>query len=107
MLYTWKCHHYTHPNVISTVDKPRRRCMINPHNIQAGLSHQGEIDIHLLGPTEIVSFGVRLEGTVRDAFDEKLFVTFQKEFRRRANSRILSRCHVERSRDISRSMFSC
>ncbi len=29
--------------------------MINPHNIQTGLAHEGEIDIHLLGPTEIVS----------------------------------------------------
>jgi len=75
--------------------------VINPHNIQAGLSHEGEIDIHLLGRTEIVSFGVRLERTVGDAFDEKLFVTFQKEFRRRSNSRVLSRGHVERSRDIS------
>src|SRR5438046_10309694 len=103
MLYTWKCHHYTHPNVISTVDKPRRRCMINPNNIQAGLSHQGEIDIHLLGPTEIVSFGVRLEGTVRDAFDEKLVVTFQKEFRCRGSLRILRRCYDMARRAISRS----
>ena len=107
MFFPGKCHQHPHASVSAPVEKPRRRCMINPHNIQAGLSHEREIGIHLLGPTEIVSFGIRLEGTVRDAFDEKLLVTFQKEFRRRANSRILSRCHVERSRDISRSMFSC
>ena len=57
--------------------------MINPHNIQANLTHEREIGIHLLRPSEIVPLGVRLEGTVRDTFDEKLFVTFQKEFRRR------------------------
>jgi hypothetical protein len=81
--------------------------MINPHNVQTGLAHEAEIDIDLLGPSEIVPFGVRLERTVRDAFDEKLFVTLQEKFRGRANSRVLGCCHVERSRDISGSIFSC
>jgi hypothetical protein len=88
MFFPGKCHQHAHPCVSASVEKPSRRRMINAHNIQSGLSHEREIDIHLLGPTEIVPFGVRLEGTVRDAFDEKLFVTFQKEFRRRANSRV-------------------
>jgi hypothetical protein len=76
--------------------------MINPYNIQADLTHEGEVGLHLFGPAEVIPFGVRLKGTVRDAFNEKLLVTFQEEFRRRANSRVLGCCHVERSRDISR-----
>jgi hypothetical protein len=95
MFFPGKCHQHAHPCVSASVEKPSRRRMINAHNIQSGLSHEREIDIHLLGPTEIVPFGVRLEGTVRDAFDEKLFVTFQKEFRRRANSRVCT--HSESS----------
>ena len=75
--------------------------MINSHNIQADLTHEGEIDIHLLRPPEIVPLGVRLERTVRDAFDEKLFVAFEKEFRRRANSRV---CVVVMSSEVETSI---
>ena len=100
MFFPGKRHQYAHPCASASVEKPGRRCVINSHNIQADLAHEGKIDIHLLRPSEIVPLGVRLEGTVCDTFDEKLFVTFQKEFRRRANSLVCRRCHVERSRDI-------
>src|SRR5207244_12463170 len=90
-----KRHQYAHLCATASLEKPRRRWMINSHNIQAGLAHEGKIGIHLLRPSEIVALGVRLEGAVCDTFDEKLFVTFQKEFRRRANSLICRRYHVE------------
>ena len=61
--------------------------MINPHDVQADLAHQRQIGIHLFGPAEIISFRIRLERTVRDAFDEKLSVAFEEKFRDRANSR--------------------
>src|SRR5436190_23882113 len=103
MLFPRKCHQHAHPRLSASVEKPRRGWVINPHDIQAGLSHQGEIHIHLLGAAEMVPFGVRLEGTVRDAFDKKLFVPFYKKFRRWTNSRDVSRCHIERRRLPSRS----
>ena len=79
--------------------------MIDPNNIETNLAHQGEIDIDLLGPSQVVPFGVRVERTVRNAFNKKLIITLQKEFRRRANSRVPSCCHVERSRLPSRSFI--
>ncbi len=75
--------------------------MVNPDNIETSLAHQREINVDLLRPTQIVPVGVRVERTVRNAFNEKLFVAVQKELGRGANSRVWLRCHVERRRDIS------
>ena len=79
--------------------------MIDPNNIETNLAHQGEIDIDLIGPSQIVPFGIWVERAVCNAFNEKLIITLQKEFCRRANSRIPSCCHVERSRLPSRSFI--
>src|SRR6266704_1664595 len=76
--------------------KPARRRMVNPHNIQTGLAHESKIAIDLLRSSEVISFCVRLERTVGNAFDKELFVSFKKEFRHRANSRVCHACHVER-----------
>jgi hypothetical protein len=59
--------------------------MVNPHKIQIDLAHEREVDIDLLRPPKIVPFGIRLKRTVRNAFDEKLFVALEKEFRSRTN----------------------
>src|SRR5262249_7694937 len=90
-----------HSCVSAPIKKPRWRCVINAHNVQAGLSHECQIQIDLLGPSEIGPFRVRFERTVGDTFDEEFLVTLQKEFRRWANSLSCHRCHVERSRDIT------
>jgi hypothetical protein len=70
--------------------------MVNPQNIETGLTHENQIAVNLLRPAEIISFCVRLERTVRNAFDKELFVSVKKEFRHRANSRVCHACHVER-----------
>ena len=70
--------------------------MVNPHNIQTGLAHKNEIAIDLLRLAKVISFCVRLERTVGDAFDKELFVSVKKEFRHRANSRVCHACHVGR-----------
>src|SRR6059058_3924860 len=62
--------------------------MVNPHEVQTYLAHQRKIDIDLIGPPKITSVRVRLEWSVSDAFDKKLPVAFEKEFRDRANSRV-------------------
>jgi hypothetical protein len=70
--------------------------MVNPHNIQTGLTHENEIAINLLRPPKVISFCVGLKRTVGNAFNKKLFVSFEKEFRHRANSRVCHACHFER-----------
>src|SRR6266496_2540726 len=62
--------------------------MINPHEVQACLAHQSKIDIDLIRRPKITSIRVRLEWSVGDAFNKKLPVAFEKEFRDRANSRV-------------------
>jgi hypothetical protein len=66
--------------------------MINADNVQTHLAHERKIDIDLLGPSEIISFRVRLEWTVGNPFNKKLSVIFEEEFRDWANSRV--RCHL-------------
>ena len=100
MVRPGKCHQDAHAGSGATIKKPARRRMINPDNVQADLAHERKVDIDLLRSSEIISFRVRLEWTVGDSFNKKLSVTFEKEFRDWANSRVCLRCHVERSRDI-------
>ena len=64
--------------------------MINPHEVQACLAHQSKIDINLIRRPKITSIRVRLEWSVGDAFNKKLPVAFEKEFRYRANSQVHS-----------------
>src|SRR5437868_2088315 len=92
---------HAHPLAGAAIEKPARRSVINPHEVQASLAHQCKIDIDLLSFSQIISVRVRLEWSVSDAFNKKFSVAFEKEFRDRANSRVCLRCHVERSRDIS------
>src|SRR5438046_6539133 len=81
-------HQHTHSCGGAMIKNPARWRVINPHNIQTNLAHERKIDIDLLGSSEIVSVRVRLEWSVSDTFDKKLSVTFEKEFRDRANSRV-------------------
>ena len=77
-----------HAGRSATIEKPARRCMINANYVQPGLLHESKIDIHLLGPAEIVSLRVRFERPVGDAFYEKFAFAFEKEFSDRADSRV-------------------
>ena len=81
--------------------------MINPHNIQTGLPHESKIAIDPLRPAKVISFCVRLEGSVGDAFEKELFVSVEKEFRHRANSRVSCVCHVERYSVIPSEVEEC
>src|SRR5713101_6261842 len=59
--------------------------MINPHHVQAGLTHERKIDIYLFRAPEMISLRVRLKWPVGHALDKKLPLAFEKEFRDRAN----------------------
>ena len=77
--------------------EPFRRRMINPQHVQTDLAHHPKIDIHLLRPTESVSFLVRFKRAVGRAFDEELAIAFEKEFRSSANPLVCWIRHSERS----------
>ena len=105
MFFPGQRHQHAHPSSSATIQEPAGRRMINSHHIQASPPHESQIDIDLLRPAKIISFGIRLERSVRNAFDKKLPVAVGKKFRSRANSRVGYGCHVERSRDISRRLM--
>src|SRR6516162_8752743 len=88
MFFPRKRHQHSHPGSGTTIEKPARRRMVNPHYIQTGLAHESEIGINLLRSSEVISFCVRLERTVGNAFDKELFVSVKKEFRHRTDSRV-------------------
>ena len=67
--------------------------MINPHNVQADLTHEREIDIYLFRAPEMISLRVRLKRPVGHAFDKKLPLAFEKEFRDPANPGQYGRAH--------------
>ena len=96
-----KRHQNADPSCSTTIKKPTRRRVVNSNKIQTSLAHESEIDLDLLRPPKIIPFAVRLKGTVSDTLNKELFVTLEKEFRSRVNSRVWRLCHVERSRDIS------
>src|SRR5215471_10797676 len=86
----------------ATVEEPRRRRMINSHNVHTRLAHQRQIGIHLFRSADVVPIRIRLKRTVRDAFNEKFPVSVEEELRSGSDSRVCCLCHVERNRDISR-----
>ena len=86
VFFPGKRHQHAHLGSSTTIKKPARRRMVNSHNIKTGLPHENEIAINLLRSSEVISFCVGLERTVGHAFNKKLFVSFKKEFRHRANS---------------------
>src|SRR5262250_1194646 len=88
MLFPRKRHQHAHSGSSATIQKPARRHMVNPDNVQTGSAHERKIDIHLLRSSEIISLGIRLERPVGNPFDKKLFIPFKKELRHRANSRL-------------------
>src|ERR1051325_3856972 len=85
---------HSHSRSRATIEKPAWRHVINSDQVQSDLAHQRKIDIHLFWLAEIISVRVRFERTVGDAFDEKLAVAVEKEFRNWSNSRGNGFCHV-------------
>src|SRR5437763_1686537 len=77
------------------MEEPARRRMINPHNVQARLTHQRQIGIHPFRAADVVSLRIRFKRTVRDPFDEKLLLAFEKELRLGENPGGCRLCHVE------------
>jgi hypothetical protein len=67
--------------------------MINPHQVQTGLTHERKVAIYLFRAPEMISLRVRLKRPVGHAFDKKLPLAFEKEFRDRANSGQYGRAH--------------
>ena len=67
--------------------------MINPHHVQAGLTHQRKIDIYLFRAPKMISLRIRLKRPVGHAFDKKLPLAFEKEFRDRAIPGQYGRAH--------------
>src|SRR6266480_4026316 len=106
MFFPGKRNHHAHTGIGTTIKKPTWWRMVNSHNIQTSLAHERQIGIDLRGLAKIVSFRVRLERSVSDAFNKKLPVTVEKELCNWSNSRVCRTCHVERSRDISQSQCS-
>ena len=90
VFFPGKRHQNAHPRGSATIEEPARRRMINPHDVQTRIAHQRQIGIHLFRPADIISIRIRFERTVRDAFDEKLLVAFEKKLRLGTDSRGLS-----------------
>ena len=88
MFRPWQRNKHVHPRAGTAIEKPARRSVINPDEVQATLAHQCKIDIDLLRFSQIISVRVRLKGSVSNAFNKKLLVSFEKKFRDRANSRV-------------------
>src|SRR6266550_130442 len=88
-------HQNAHPCGSAMIEEPPRRRMINPHNVQARLTHQCQIGIHPFRPADIVSVRIWFKRTVRDPFDEKLLLAFEKELRLGQNPVGCRLCHVE------------
>src|SRR4029453_6061624 len=101
VLFPGKRHQNAHLRGKATIEEPARRGMINPDNVQTCFAHQRQIGIHLFTSTAKISTRIRFERTVCEGFDEKLFVSVEKELRLGSDSRVCGRCHLERSRDIS------
>ena len=81
-------HQHTHTGSSTAIQKPVWRRMVNPHKIQTSLAHEREVKIDLLRPAKMVPFGIRLERTVGNAFDEKLFVSVEEKLRSGSDSRV-------------------
>jgi len=99
-----KSHKDAYSGNSTTIKKPAWRRMVNPHNIETNLAHECKIDVHLLRSSEVIFFGVRLEGSIRDSLHKKLSVTLKKEFRDWANSRVCA--HSGKGRDAARGVQS-
>ena len=54
--------------------------MINSHNVEARLPHQCQIGIDLFRPADIISFCIRFERSVRDAFNKNFRSPSKKNF---------------------------
>src|SRR6266545_8267923 len=106
MLRPRQCDEHTHAGSGATIKKPLRWDMINPHNVEAGLAHQRQIDVDLFRPSEIISLCIRFERSVGNPFDKKFLVSFEKEFRNRPNPRICCPYHVKESPAAVGSKFS-
>src|SRR2546430_15192848 len=71
----------------TTIKKPARRRMVNPHNIDTNLVHKRKIEVYLLMSSEVVFFGGRLEKSQPDSLHKKLLDHRKKEYRVGANLR--------------------
>ena len=74
----------------AAIQKPARRRVIDPHQINSQLRHQVQIPLELLPGTEIVTFRIRTKWPVGDAFDEKFALALKEEFGHGADARRLS-----------------
>jgi hypothetical protein len=89
---------FSHGKVISTrmpaaaqrSRKPARRGVIYTQDVQADLTHQRQISIDLLRPSEIMSLRVRPEGPVGDPFNEKFAVALKRISRPRESASLRS-----------------
>ena len=80
MLFPRQRNQHAQPGGAASIEKPKRRGVINSHHVQADLAYLGEITLDLFRPAKIMTFGVGREGTVSDAFDVEFFFAEPEEF---------------------------
>src|SRR5436190_3937269 len=83
----------THSCGGAAIQKPNRRDVINPDDVEPCFPHLREIALHLGARAEVMAFRVRLERPVGNALDEKFPVVFEEKFRDRANRARRSSAH--------------
>lgn len=69
----------------TTIQKPERRDVIDPNDVQSCFPHLREIAFHLITRAEVMPFRVRFKWPVGDAFNEEFSVAFEEKFRDSAN----------------------
>jgi hypothetical protein len=64
----------------SQVEQPLRRNVVGPDRVNARLSHQCQVLIHLLSAGKGAAHRIRLKGTIRDATHEKFSCARPQKF---------------------------
>lgn len=68
-----------HPGFRSAIEKPARRQVINPDEIDPEFAHLGEVAPDLLRGAEVIAVRVGFEWTVGHTLDEKLALAFKEK----------------------------
>jgi hypothetical protein len=67
------------------VEEPARRDLVVADEVDSRLDHEIEVGGGFGGSSEMLALGIGGERAVGGAFDEKLFVAFEEEFRAHAD----------------------
>ena len=78
------------------VEKPLRRHIIDPNQIDPSLGHQPEVAPGLLGCAEICPFSVGRERTIGHSFHKELLIALEEELRASAHPMV----HGDTAREV-------